>query len=150
MITQFLAAYKKRVAQGGGAEVSISDMTVLGYRNLYDNPEAGIMFAANGSIMTGYGNKDIGYPTNSGTWLNSGSAGDYEVRMTLVSGTLQASGYAVNTWYALSTDSQYAGWNTRNSLGNPSESRVLTAEIRRVSDSLVVDSATITITINYN
>ena len=150
MIIQLLHTYKKKAAQGGGAAVSISDTLVEGYKNLYDNPEAGFMLHSNGSIYTGYGNKDISYPTNIGTLLNSGSAGDYEARTTYVSGSLAASGYPVNTWYALSTSRQWAGWNTRNSLGYPNESRVLTVEIRRASDQVVLDSATFTIRIYNN
>lgn len=74
-----------------------------------------------------------------GTWLLSGANTDYEVRVTKNSGSALTTG-TVGTWQVLSTDREFLYTITTNGfvqkIGN------FTVEVRRVSDSVVVASAT--------
>lgn len=81
----------------------------------------------------------------SGEWLLSGSASDYQARMTTVSGTL-SSGTA-GSWLALSSTRDWV-----KSRLNPagSVSYVGTLEISLIADSIPIVSATITLTANVN
>lgn len=73
----------------------------------------------------------------SGEWLLVGANSAFEARATLVSGTLTAG--TTGSWLALSTRREWTVAKT--TLG--SKACTFTVEIRRVSDSVVVDSATI-------
>ena len=81
------------------------------------------------------------------TWLIVGSNSDYQSRVTVTSGTLTSG--TTNTWQALSTSRE---WELAGAVGGGTytDTCIFTIEIRRVSDSVVVDSATITLTINLN
>lgn len=82
-----------------------------------------------------------------GEWVspaNSGNAALYEARATLTSGTF-TSGTA-GSWLALSST---RSWNvTQGSAGT--KTAVFTLEIRRVSDSVVVASVSITLTATWS
>lgn len=73
------------------------------------------------------------------TWLLSGAASDYECRATLTSGSLTTG--TTGTWMSLSTSRQWQ----RDRAAFGSASATLTIEIRRASDGVVLDSATITL-----
>jgi hypothetical protein len=73
-------------------------------------------------------------------WLLSGVSGDYQVRMTMVSGPT-FSGSAVGSWLALSGPQTWT--TTRNT--NGVSTSVGTLEIRRASDSVVLASCTVTL-----
>lgn len=75
------------------------------------------------------------------TWLTEGANSDFESRMTTVSGSL-TSGTAA-TWEALSTTRTWSRNRTSDVAGTTTY--VGTLEIRRVSDSVVVASCTITL-----
>lgn len=77
---------------------------------------------------------------DAGLWLLAGVNTAYEVRFTQVSGQAPTTG-TLNTWQALSTDRELGYTITTN--GYSSKIGVFTIEIRRVSDSVVVASATV-------
>lgn len=92
-------------------------------------------------------NNDKSITGPGGVWLTGEAVGDYEVRATQVSDTGTGSGTSVsgtlNTWMNLGTSRAWSVFATAN--GNSSRRWVLTIEIRRVSDLVVVDTATIDI-----
>lgn len=78
------------------------------------------------------------------TWRLSGTSADFESRATLNSGTLSTG--TTGVWQVLSSSSV---WTTQNT--NDLDSTVsagLTIEIRRVSDSVVVASAAVSLVAN--
>lgn len=85
----------------------------------------------------------IGNQAISGEWarpIDAGNGALYEARVTVTSGTLTAG--TTGSWLALS--SQRDWYVERSTLG--SKACTFTLEIRRVSDSVVVASASYTIT----
>lgn len=82
-----------------------------------------------------------------GNWLTGGSSSDYEVRATQVSDTITGTGTSatgtLNTWMNLGTNREWTVAAT--GAGNTGRRWVLTIEIRRASDLVVLDSATIDI-----
>lgn len=82
-----------------------------------------------------------------GVWLTGESVGDFEVRATQVSDTITGAGTSatgtLNTWMNLGTSRSWTVAATAN--GTSARRWVLTIEIRRVSDLVVVDTATIDI-----
>lgn len=94
-----------------------------------------------------YSDGTAGYETNwgtpqsglfSGEWRLSGASSDYEARATTVSGTGTGT---TGSWLLLSTS---RSWTKIKATTGYAE-WVLTMEIRRVSDSTVLDTATITL-----
>jgi hypothetical protein len=78
------------------------------------------------------------YTNITGEWLIAGSAADFEAKMTYVSGdTLTNNPLAA--WASLGSDRTCSLVTTGND-----ETAVYTLEIRRVLDSVVIDTATIT------
>lgn len=81
------------------------------------------------------------------TWLLAGAAGDYECRLTNVSGTNPTSGPAMATWLALSTTREWV-W-TDSTQDDSAVSFVGTIEIRdNSSPPQTLGSATLTVTID--
>lgn len=78
------------------------------------------------------------------TWLTAGNNSDVEVRATLNSGALTSG--TTGTWQNLSSTRTWTV--TRTTVGTGTAN--LTIQIRRVSDSVVIDSATVTITATVN
>lgn len=79
-----------------------------------------------------------------GEYLVTGASSDYEVRATMASGT-NWSGSALSTWLNLGTT---RSWNLSASRVVPGATAVAgtaTVEIRRVADSAVVATASITL-----
>lgn len=93
--------------------------------------------AFTGTLVTASGNY-------SGEWLTGGVASDYEVQVVVTSGTVTGSTTGAGVWNNLGTN---RSWTHASALA-ASSSRVLTVTIRRVSDSVVVATATITLTSN--
>lgn len=84
-------------------------------------------------------------PSNiPGEWLRAGAAADYEVRATLISGTVSSG--TTGAWQSLATTRQWS--RNRTTIG--SSSCALTIEIRRAVDSVVVTTATITLSANVD
>lgn len=77
------------------------------------------------------------------TWLVSGAAGDYEVMATLQSGSSPTAG-TMGSWLALSSDRT---WSLTVGAGTEDHTTFL-VEIRRASDGMILDSATITINVD--
>lgn len=75
------------------------------------------------------------------TWLLGGLNSDYEVRMSYVSGTAFA-GSALNTWLLANADRQ---WTMTRSGTEGENNGTGLIECRRVSDGVVLDSATVTL-----
>lgn len=91
---------------------------------------------SDGSIYT----NPAGSLVAAGTWTSfAATAGDYESRMTIVSGGV--SGGTIGTWENLGTTRTWS----RNAASGFSDSVNLTLEIRRASDGVVLDSKSISI-----
>jgi hypothetical protein len=82
-----------------------------------------------------------GTPTVNGTWRLSGAAGDYEVRVTVTSGTLSG-GSGAGTWLNCGTT---RSWNRVRTGAAGTDSVSFTVEIRRASNQVVEASATVTL-----
>lgn len=85
-----------------------------------------------------------GSATGFGTWswLLSGLNSDYQVRATVTSGPTPT-GSPTASWLSLGTTRNWA--LTQSGVG--SQTTYLTIEIRRVSDTVVIDTATAVITV---
>lgn len=112
----------------GGYVVSISNVTVS---DTGAGLDAGYSLQNDGTIDL----INSGGPSSGGNWVTPAAtpAALFEVRATLNSGSLDAG--TTGSWLALSTSRT---WST--GAGNTAN---LTIEIRRASDSTVLDSATI-------
>lgn len=132
--------------------VSISDHSIVGYQQSEENPDpppavvwdngSATFHILNTGQARGLGsNGDNGTGTNefyAGEWLVSGGASDFEVRATLVSGTLNSG--TLDTWLNCGTS---RSWN-KFYAGVGGQTCVLTIELRPVGGA-VMDSATITL-----
>jgi len=74
-----------------------------------------------------------------GTWLTFGTASNYEVRATVVSGTLSSG--TTGSWLDLASDREWTVAQVTVGINTA----VITVEIRNASTLVVVDSATIEI-----
>jgi hypothetical protein len=134
---------------GGGGGGGGGDTVQLIASTYYDDAPAPSDTYADVSVSSGktvVGFPYLGAGSNNYPWLSgSGAASDYEVRMTVTSGT--PSGPAAGSWHNLGTTRT---WSVSNPAGLPRiVSAVFTLEIRRVSDSVVVAGPT-TITLDTN
>lgn len=120
-------------------EAQISDQTASGGVVLPGTGVAGYELRSDGGA---YLLNQATYVRVTDEWKGSGSAADYEVRATIVSGTLTTG--TVGSWVSLSTT---RGWDRENSTSLASTT-VLTIEIRRASDSVVLTTATITLEVS--
>lgn len=112
-------------------QVQLTDDTA--FHEVNDPSDATASYSLNsGGTVSGTGIS--GY-----SWLLIGSNSDYEARATLLSGTLTSG--TTGSWQALSTTRTWT--RNRTTIGQNTAS--ITLEIRRVSDSVVLDSATITL-----
>lgn len=80
-----------------------------------------------------------GYVNISNEWLVSGTSSEFEVKATIVSGTVTSG--TIGSWEVLSSDREWT--RDRNVIG--SVTVVLTIEIRRASDGAILDTATVTL-----
>lgn len=99
------------------------------------------MLAAGGALQITTGTNSL--DNVPGEWLVSGSATAYEARATFVSSSGGTpGGDAEGVWLSLGTVNR--SWTLSQS-GAGAVDRVLTIDIRRVSDGVVVDTATVTL-----
>lgn len=91
---------------------------------------AGMRFTSSGGVDS----RINGTYTGEFTWLLSGAAADYQIRAVLSSGTTPA-GPSMGAWSALSTTRE---WYVDRSATPGVNSSVISVDIRRVSDSVVV------------
>lgn len=78
--------------------------------------------------------------TYAGEWLVGGSPSDYEVRFSLLSGSV--SGGTLNTWLSLATTRNVNVSALRTTIGETTVSGTVLVEIRTTS-GLILDSATV-------
>lgn len=126
---------------GGGGSGGLADVrpaTITG--NFGVDVDAAIIFNSDGTV-TFRGDASIA----SYNWLLTGVASGFEVRATLVSGSLTTSGGGdvADTWLGLGTTRTF-----RKHKGLGSATVLITVEIRRTSDFSIADSANITLTYN--
>lgn len=97
---------------------------------------------ANASCGLTVGNSGAATATGESpyTWLLSGVNSDYEIRADVTSGSLSSG--TTGSWLVLSTSRSWAV--TRTVIGT--KTATMAVQIRRVSDSVVLTTATITIT----
>ena len=101
--------------------------------------EAGYLLQTDTGVY-GYVQNGGGYYYTGEMWLTSGSIGDYQARATHVSGGAVYG--TLDTWLSLSSGRQ---WSVGGSgYGNVLVEAVILVEISRVSDSVVLTSAYIT------
>lgn len=77
------------------------------------------------------------------TWLLQGLNTDYQVRATYQSGNTPT-GDALSSWLSLGTT---RSWSLSVGTGGGTKDGFILVEIRRVSDSVVIDSATVEISV---
>lgn len=119
-------------AGGGGGTVAISNDSAIG--QLY----VSYRYAADGDI-----DKDLGYgSSDAGDWLSPKTGmGDYEIRGTLIAGTTP-DGNPLNLW--LNAGVAGVGWEmTTVYLSGIEKNCTLQVDIRRASDGVIVDTASI-------
>lgn len=108
---------------------------------------AGVRFTTDGTAQERNGLSPYSYvDVQAGQWAStepsSGVGDDYEVRLTVNSGSNPSSGPSVSTWLALSTQRQ---WDLEATGTDTSLSGNWTIEIRDTATSTVQDSATFAI-----
>jgi hypothetical protein len=130
---------------GGDGDVSISD-TEVDTGNQYPNSAtAGYRLNANGNVERTIDGSNW---TIIDVWLNSGAAGDYQVRLTPTSGTFDTG--TTGSWLTLSSTRPWTKSIVPGG-GSGLESAEGTLEIRRVSNLVVLDTATLKLTaISFN
>jgi hypothetical protein len=104
--------------------------------------ESFVLDPANASATYTLASSGTGSATGvvSWSWLLSGVNTDYEVRATLIGGVSLSSG-TVDTWLLMSSS---RSWNNGQISIGSRESELL-IEIRRASDSVVIDSAIVNV-----
>ena len=123
--------------KGYSPVVNITDQTVI---------DAEDSLGPTGSVAT-YNLNSSGTVTDHDgtlleTWLTSGLNSECEVRATLNSGAVPASG-TLNTWEVLSTTRSWTQTRAAGDLGFTTSN--LTIEIRYVATGVILDSATIVV-----
>lgn len=123
----------------GPAAVALTDHLVEDEQTAPTDSE--VRFRLNSSgVAQSYTTTDAAYTDISGEWLASGLNSDFESRATLLTGTLTSG--TTGTWQVLSTSRE---WTVAFTGANGNKECSFTLEIRRVSDSVVVATATITL-----
>lgn len=123
----------------GGDSISISNLTASANATSPTNAAATYALQNNGDVEATQGTNTA---VDVGDWISpKGAASDfYEARATVTSGAL-SSGTA-GSWLPLGTTRI---WTKQAVPGTGVQTCIFTLEIRRASDSVVVDSATITL-----
>lgn len=121
----------------GGDSVTISNRTASAFTVSPTNAAAVYSLQNDGDIEATNGTNTV---TDVGDWINPrGAAGNtYEARATVTSGSLSSG--TTGSWLALGTTRT---WTLVGTSGAGFQTCTFTLEIRRASDSVVVDSATI-------
>jgi hypothetical protein len=134
MFAAHKAALSETTTSGGSVSITDRSINVLGF----GNQTASYLLTPAGLVRKG----DNGVYTTLETWLNSGSAADYEVRVTETGGDGLTSG-TVNTWLTLASNQE---WAREETVSGISSTAVFTVEIRlAASPFTVLDSASITL-----
>ena len=122
---------------------SISNHTILATWFYPPNGSATASYILNSSgvaqhreIQTG-GTTTTNYP---GEWLVTGDPGNFEVKATIVSGTLTNG--TTGTWMALDST---RSWSKTKSANYGTDTCVLTIQIRNIVSQVILDTATITL-----
>lgn len=131
-----LRMHNASMAPGG---IDIYDLSVDGYADFPSNASASYSLNSSGA-GAGIGSSsaaDAGTNANW-TWLLSGLNSSYQVRATLISGTLSSG--TTGSWLTLNTTRT---WSVTT---GTFKSATLTIEVRRISDGVICDTATVTLT----
>lgn len=124
----------------GGDTISIADRTASSLTTSPTTATATYRLETDGDIGASAGNNTV---VDVGDWVSpKGGASDaYEARATIVSGSLTSG--TTGTWQGLGTQRTWT--LNQPSAGTGPATCVFTLEIRRASDSVVLDTATITL-----
>lgn len=118
-------------AGGGGGSVVLHDADI-GLSVIDPNNATAQFRVTSGGVVEGTGEADY-------DWLIAGAAADYEVRADVTSGSLGSG--TTGSWLSLSST---RAWSvTRSVLGT--SSATMTVRIRRASDAVVLETATISL-----
>ncbi len=122
-----------------GDQITISDMTASAATSSPTSATASYALASDGDIDATAGTNTS---VDRGDWISPQiNMSAYEARATVTSGTLSSG--TEGTWLSLGTTRT---WNVVHSgIGTGSTSCEFTLEIRRTSDGVVLDTATITL-----
>lgn len=124
----------------GGALVAISNRVVYDIAPAGGTATAKYKVDADGNIYTQRLVLDgAAYQEVPGEWLFSGAAGDYEVRATLLIGSV--SGSATGSWLNCGTDRE---WTKSVSSGTTERAQIF-VELKLAADTAILASATITL-----
>lgn len=122
-----------------GASAILTDHNIAAGETAPDDAEARFRLNTDGRAQGFASNVGV-YEDYAGEWLASGSAGDFECRMTTVSGTVTSG--TIGSWEALSSSRE---WTRNHTASSGNSDYVGTLEIRRVADGVIVATATITL-----
>lgn len=122
----------------GGPTVELAGAIVSDFTT--DPDDAHVGYRLNSTGVEQQANGDPLSYTDIGDWLISGSAGDYEVRATLNSGTLTTG--TTGSFQVLSTTRAWTVQRTIVGIGSAN----LTIEIRRVGTTTILASASVILT----
>lgn len=125
------------IRKQGTAQVYLQSATQYAFATTPATAQANIRFVASGgpggAVQSGPGTTPT-FGTFEFTWLISGAAADYEVRVTTASGTGFA-GDALATWLGLGSTRT---WRLTRASPDGTTTGTANVEIRRVSDSVVI------------
>lgn len=128
------------------ATVAIADKNVLKAGINAANSTAGVRYNATGVSEARTGTAYASYET----WLLSGAASDYDIRVTLASGTSpNLVNAGMNVWLNLGTSRE---WSLQDTDGGAAGgvTCALTVEIRNASTLAVLDTASVTLDSDYS
>lgn len=120
-----------------GALVALSDRTVY---DVGDGATAKYKVDADGNVYTQRLVLDAAtYQEVVGEWMLSGAAADYEVRATVLSGTV--SGFATGSWLGCGTDRE---WTKNRAVVGTTEAQIR-VELKLAADTAILASAIVTL-----
>ena len=123
-------------------QVAITDQLITATAAVPNGSRAGYRLNTSGAAEALQG---IGSYSTLETWLTSGDASLLEARATVTAGTLTSG--TTGSWVAISTSPE---WYIQDADASPASSDcTLTIEIRHSASGIVLDSATITLSSNY-
>lgn len=122
-----------------------ADLRSMTYRK--DVPSGGLIVTEEVSVSIGAVNvtsDSDGITSEDYAWLQNGAASDFQIRADLVSGTVSSGSSAIGTW--LSPTGQT--WKKSKTAKSGSSTVQLTLRLRRASDFVEIDAATVSLTVN--
>ena len=128
---------------GGGTTPTVNIVDGTYYNSIFDVDPTACTFELDndGTVDTIASSKS---PADY-TYLITGAAADLEVRADIVSGTVSTGSDLTGTWLSLSTDRKWQKYKAKGVA-----SVLLTVRIRRASDFVEIDSASISLTYEGN